>query len=170
VPSPRLLGRLIAFESTADLRGDGHDTGVRQIFWWDALDGAIHQLTKGNAESRHPYVTYRLRSALKKTVGAAPRSRSSRSQRICPAPTAAPVRRSTSARRAPATCRRSITSPPAPIGGCTPPAPGDSTDPTFDAFGRRLAFVSTGDFLCNATSGRRAFVLDPKRLRRPSSS
>jgi hypothetical protein len=158
------LGRLIAFESTADLRGDGHDTGVRQIFWWDALDGAIHQLTKGNAESRHPYVTYRLRSALKKTVGRGAAIAFESLATDLPGTAGGPGTQvylgTTRAGDLPPI--HQIT--PAPVGGCTPPVPGDSTDPTFDAFGRRLAFVSTGDFLCNATSGRRAFVLDPKRL------
>jgi hypothetical protein len=32
-PSTNKNGTLIAFQSSADLLGDGHDTGVSQIFW-----------------------------------------------------------------------------------------------------------------------------------------
>jgi len=53
---------------------------------------------------------------------------------------------------------------PADAPGCTPPNVGDATYPAFDGFGRRIAFVGTGDLLCNGTSGGRAFILDPKRL------
>jgi hypothetical protein len=122
------LGRLIAFESTADLLGDGHDTGVSQIFWWDGLDGTLHQLTNGNGASRRPYVTNRLKSALKKVAGRGPRSRSSRSRPTCRAPPADPARRLPrhDARR------RSAADPPGharPVGGCAPPVPATARIP-----------------------------------------
>ncbi|HJQ83245.1 MAG TPA: hypothetical protein VKA21_04165, partial [Candidatus Binatia bacterium] len=158
------LGRLAAFESTADLLGDGHDTGVSQIFWWDAIDGSLHQLTNGNGPSRRPYVSYRLRSALKKTVGRGAAIAFESSATNLPNTAGGPGTQvyigNTRAGNLPPLHQLT----PAPIAGCTPGAPGDSTAPAFDAFGRRIAFISTGDFLCNGTSGRRVFVLDPRRL------
>jgi Tol biopolymer transport system component len=53
-------GGVIVFESSADLLGDGHDTGITQIFWatYDRHNLAfeLHQVTNGNAPSHHPYV------------------------------------------------------------------------------------------------------------------
>jgi hypothetical protein len=168
LPQTRSRGYLTAFTSSDDLAGTGNTT--QQVFLFRLFDSDClvapntGELTKGNAESRHPYVTYRLRSALKKTVGRGAAIAFESLATNLPGTDGGPGTQvylgTTRAGDLPPI--HHIT--PAPIGGCTPPAPGDSTDPTFDAFGRRLAFVSTGDFLCNATSGRRAFVLDPKRL------
>jgi Tol biopolymer transport system component len=38
-------GRLVAFQSTADLAGDGADTGVSQIFIWDTRSETYAQIT-----------------------------------------------------------------------------------------------------------------------------
>jgi Tol biopolymer transport system component len=38
-------GRLVTFQSTADLAGDGADTGVPQIFIWDTRSGTYAQIT-----------------------------------------------------------------------------------------------------------------------------
>jgi hypothetical protein len=38
-------GRVVAFESTADLAGDGSDTGVPQIFVWESRHGMFAQVT-----------------------------------------------------------------------------------------------------------------------------
>ena len=158
------LGRLVAFESTADLLGDGHDTGVAQVFWYDALAGRLHQLTQGNAPSRHPYVTNRLRNGLKKVVGSGAAIVFESAATDLPATAGGPGTQVYLA-----TTRRFDLPPiyqltPVQVPGCPPSPPGDSTDPAFDAFGRAITFVGTGDFFCNATSGRRAFVVDPRRL------
>jgi hypothetical protein len=38
-------GRIVAFESTADLAGDGTDTGIPQIFVWESRFGTFAKLT-----------------------------------------------------------------------------------------------------------------------------
>src|SRR5439155_905466 len=54
------------------------------------------------------------------------------------------------------------------VAGCSPPSPGDSSYPAPDPSARHLAFLGTGDLLCNGTTGSRLFILDlrasPTRL------
>ena len=45
VPSFSNDGRVVVFESTADLAGDGHDTGTPQIFAYDTLSKTFAQVT-----------------------------------------------------------------------------------------------------------------------------
>src|SRR5262249_30557536 len=49
----------VVFQSAADLLGTQQDTGVQQIFWsnYDRSKHihTVHQLTKGNGPSQHPY-------------------------------------------------------------------------------------------------------------------
>jgi hypothetical protein len=162
---PAKLGRVVSFESTAALLGNGADTGVSQIFWYDTLRSALHQLTNGNAPSHHPYVTSRLRArGLRHQVGRGAAIAFDSQATDLPGTAGGPGTQvyvgTTSLGDLPALVQ--IT--PVAIAGCTPAAPGDSTYPVVDAFGRRIAFVSTGDFLCNGTTGNRAFVLEPKNV------
>jgi len=49
-------GRIVAFESTADLAVDGADTGIPQIFAWDSRRGDFAQLTDDPAGCTGPSV------------------------------------------------------------------------------------------------------------------
>lgn len=54
-------GRLVAFSSTADLAGDGHDTGTKQIFVYDDRTGTYARLTNEPGGCARPAVS-RVRS------------------------------------------------------------------------------------------------------------
>jgi hypothetical protein len=162
---PTKLGRLVSFSSTAALRGDGHDTGVSQIFWYDTLSGDLHQLTSGNAPSQHPHITTRLRGrGLRRQVGRGAAIAFDSQASDLPGTAGGPGTQvyvgTTSAGDLPPLVQLT---PPA-VAGCTPAVAGDASFPAIDAFGRRIAFVSSGDTLCNGTTGNRAFVLDPKKV------
>jgi hypothetical protein len=49
-------GRMVVFESTADLANDGADTGTKQIFAYDYVSGAYAQLTNELAGCARPAV------------------------------------------------------------------------------------------------------------------
>jgi len=164
VPMPSMLGRVVSFESTAALLGDGHDTGISQIFWYDALFAQLHQLTAGIASSQHAYVTTRLRGrGLRGVVGRGAAIVFDSLATNLPGTAGGPATQvyigSTGAGDLP----RIVQLTPTAVSGCSPAFSGTSSYPAFDAFGRRIAFISTGDPLCNATAGNRAFVLDGKR-------
>jgi hypothetical protein len=136
---------LITFQSAADLLGDGHDTGVSQIFlatvdFFNNLT-TLQQLTNGNAPSRRPQVANRrdfvafeseatnLRGALgsQGTQIYGVLTGQGNLPRVTPFTTFDPH------------------------GNCTFPALGDTGD--------RVAFICSGDPLHNGTMGDRAFVL-----------
>jgi hypothetical protein len=158
------LGRIVAFESDAALLGDGHDTGVSQLFWFDVRLNALHQLTNGNGASRRPYTTHRLRSAFKKATGGGAGIVFESSATNLPGTAGGPGTQVYLGATKAGSLPQIIQLTPVAAPGCTPPAVGNARSPVFDGFGRRIAFVSTGDLLCNGTSGDRAFLLDPKRL------
>ena len=60
-PITNQLGQVIAFQSTANLLGNGADTGVPQIFWsnYDRAThtSVLHQLTRGNGPSQRPFLS-----------------------------------------------------------------------------------------------------------------
>jgi hypothetical protein len=161
-PMLNRLGTTVAFESTADLRGDGHDTGISQIFWFDVKQTALHQLTSGNASSRRPWLASKVKSrplrklGLKKPAiffesdatdlggGGTGTQVYAGTTRLGDLPTIIEVT-------------------PVAATGCTPGATSSSTV-SVDASGRHLSFVSTGDLLCNGTTGARLFVLDMKTV------
>jgi len=168
LPSVRKLGKMVAFESTAALLGDGHDTGVSQIFWYDRGKAQLHQLTGGDGPSHHPVVTPH--SRLAPALGRAghgpaiffdsaahdlPGASGGTGTHIYLGPTGAgdlpPI----------------VRLMPTPVEGCTPSA-GDTSYPAPDAAAHHLAFLATTDLLCNGTTGNRLFVLDlratPTRL------
>src|SRR5262245_876784 len=162
---PTKRGRLVSFESTAALLADGHDTGVAQIFWYDTVLGQLHQLTNGNAASHHPYITTRLHSrGLRSQVGRGAAIAFDSLATNLPGTAGGPGTQvyvgTTGAGDLPAIVQLTPTG----VAGCTPVVPGDGRYPAFDAVGRRIAFLSTADLLCNGTTGSRAFVLDPRRL------
>src|SRR5262245_51484194 len=59
-PMPNQNGQLISFQSTANLVGDGSDTGISQIFWADydrhAHAATIKRLTNGDGPSQNPFI------------------------------------------------------------------------------------------------------------------
>src|SRR5262249_3786056 len=54
-------GRIMSFESTADLLGDGHNTGINQVFYAKIdrrpFTTTIYQVTDGNQSSHHSYLS-----------------------------------------------------------------------------------------------------------------
>jgi hypothetical protein len=60
-PIPDQFGADIAFQSTANLLGNNANTGVSQIFWANydksSHTSTLHQLTRGNGPSQHPYIS-----------------------------------------------------------------------------------------------------------------
>src|SRR5262249_22663424 len=55
-PMPNKDGLHIAFESRSDLLGDGHDTGIWQIYLYDRTVGQLFQMTSGDGDSHNPYI------------------------------------------------------------------------------------------------------------------
>ncbi len=159
-PMLNRLGTTIAFESTADLRGDGHDTGVSQIFWFDVKQNTLHQLTAGNGSSRRPWLASKVKSRPLRKLGV-------KKPAIFFESDATDLGGSGSGTQVYVGTTRlgdlpavvSVT--PVVAAGCTPGTTASST-PSVDASGRHLSFVSTGDLLCNGTTGARLFILDMK--------
>jgi hypothetical protein len=152
------LGKTVAFESTADLLGDGHDTGISQIFWFDVKQNVLHQLTAGNAPSRRPWLAAKMKSRPLRRLGVKKPAIFFESDATDLGGPGTQVYVGTT--------RLGDLPPIVPITpvaapGCTPGAT-QASAPTVDASGRHLSFVSTGDLLCNGTTGARLFVLDMK--------
>lgn len=163
-PALNKLASVIAFESRARLLGDGSDSGISQIFWYDVKRAQLHQLTNGNGPSMNPAVSSAVKS---KTL------RASGIRRVAilfdstatnlPGTAGGPGRQAYAGSVDLGDLPKLVQLTPVAVPGCTPPSPGESSHPTIDPTGRRIAFVSTGDFLCNGTTGRRAFVTDMRR-------
>jgi hypothetical protein len=158
------LGTVIAFESRARLLGDGSDSGISQIFWYDTKRAQLFQLTNGNVPITNP------------TVSSAVKSRTLRASGIrrvailfdstatnLPGTAGGPGRQAYAGSVDLGNLPTLVQLTPVAVPGCTPSSPGESSNPTIDPTGRRIAFISTGDLLCNGTSGRRAFVVDMRR-------
>lgn len=157
-------GTLVAFESTAALASDGHDTGVSQIFWFDVRRGELHQLTAGSGPSRAPWVATKFRSKAApgdpagRVKGPAVVFESTATDLPGTGGDAGPQLYAATTRLGDLPLVAQLT--PAPVAGCTPPAPGVATSPAVDPFDKRVSFIGTADLLCNGTSGDRLFVLD----------
>jgi hypothetical protein len=132
-----------------------------QIFWFERVSGAIHQLTNGNGPSHRPQITSRLRSRGIRVRGATIVFESEATNLPGAGGVAGPqiYAGGTGFGDLPSVFR--LTPPDVP--GC-PPGAGVASFPAVDPSNRRIAFVGTGDLLCNGTTGNRAFVLDVKRL------
>jgi hypothetical protein len=163
-PALNKLGTVVAFESRARLLGNGADSGISQIFWYDVKRARIFQLTDGNGPSINP------------TVSSAVKSRTLRASGIrrvailfdstatnLPGTAGGPGRQAYAGSVDLGDLPTLVQLTPVAVPGCTPANPGESSHPTIDPTGRRIAFVSTGDLLCNGTTGRRAFVTDMRR-------
>src|SRR5262249_13559611 len=150
-PMTNKTGTLVAFESTADLLGDGRATGVSQIFWaeYDRLNhlSTIHRLTAGNGPSRKPYLSEDTKLiAFESEATDLPGTPGGTQVYVSSAIDVAPV----------------------VLDQLTYQSRfGDCTDPALEPGGNRVGFLCTGDPLDNHTSGRRLFVLDLDQLRAP---
>jgi len=144
VANPR-TPTLITFQSAADLLGDGHDTGVSQIFlatvdWLNNLT-TLQQLTNGNAPSRRPQVAGRRDFvAFESDATNLPGATGSQGTQIY----GVPIGQGNLPRVEPFT---------------TFDAYGNCSFPSIADMGDRVAFICDGDPLQNGTVGDRAFVL-----------
>ncbi len=146
-PIMNRLGDHVAFQSTAALvqpfpggAGEGPDTGVAQIYWWDRPSGSLHKLTNGNAPSQHPYI-------MEKAPGLI---------FFDSAATDFPGRIGGGTQIFAASTRDGDL----PVPFQYTYGEGDCTHPAVEPNGTRVAFVCTGDLLQNGTRGRRLFALD----------
>lgn len=157
-------GKRIAFASTADLLGDGHDTGISQIFWYERSYGALHQLTRGNAASRHPFIgvlkpSGKLHPMLGLTrIQGGPSIVFESAATDLPGTRGGPGTQIHFGTMVAGDLPPIVQLTPPPVLGCSPPVPGNSTDPVIEPAARRVLFTSDGDLLCNGTSGRRLFA------------
>jgi len=163
-PSMNKLGSVVAFESSARLVGDKTDSGITQIFWYDVKTTALHQLTNGNGPSEHPAVSSAVKS---KTLRAAGIKRVAilfdSTATNLPGTRGGPGRQAYAGSVDLGDLPPLVQLTPVSSPGCRPPFVGETSHPTIDPTGRRIAFISTGDLLCNGTTGRRAFVTDMRR-------
>lgn len=163
-PALNKLGTVIAFESRARLLGDGTDSGISQIFWYDLKRARTFQLTNGNGPSTNPTVSSAVKSRTLRGAGI---------RRVAilfdstatnlPGTAGGPGRQAYAGSVDLGDLPQLMQLTPVAVPGCTTSNPGESSHPTIDPTGRRIAFVSTGDLLCNGTTGRRAFVTDMRR-------
>jgi hypothetical protein len=152
-------GVKFAFQSTANLDPNvqpatGADTGVSQIYWYDGSNSVqgtrLKKLTNGNASSQHPYIAekfgFLLFDSAATNLPLVGGGASGPGTQIYMADLDAPA---TFFQRTPG---------PKPAACPDPWNAGDSTYPAAPDTLDRLAFISTGDLLCNGTSGKRLFV------------
>jgi hypothetical protein len=145
-PSPERGFSMIAFQSAADLLGDGHDTGVSQVFlgtvdWLYDQVASLTQLTSGNAPSIRPQL-----DAKRDFVAFESEATNFAGTSGGPGPEIYAVL--TTQGNLPPVHQLTTFDP---YGNCRFPAVGDTGD--------RVAFICTGDPLHNDTMGNRAFVL-----------
>ena len=151
-------GRIMSFESKADLVGDGHNTGINQIFFatvdrevdFRQVATQVYQLTKGNRSSQHSYMGPNGDViAFDSEATNLPGTSGGVGSQIYWGPTDAgnlpPITQHTTA---------------AVFGNCT--------YPTVDSVsGDHLLFLCTGDPLQTGSTGNRVFLLD--RSQTPTS-
>jgi hypothetical protein len=158
-PTPTASGSGVVFESSADLLGDGHDTGIFQVFFakYDIQNARILtllQVTNGNASSINPWIGDA--QTPPGQVGEAKKIVFESTATDLPGTMQVPGR---SIFEIGIDIANSVLDP--AIAQVTPPAIfGDCMWPTIDASGKRIPMVCTGDPLLNGTTGNRVFVLD----------
>src|SRR5947199_125585 len=142
------LGKFISFESTADLLGDGHHTGVSQIFASELEHGKppfssrLIQITRGDAPSHHPWIAEKDHFVLFDSAATdLPGAAGGGGTEIY----AAPI----DAGNSPTVVQYTTANP---FGNCT--------FPTFSPGTTRFAFLCTGDAFANGTAGNRVFAFD----------
>ncbi|MCW5891700.1 MAG: hypothetical protein KIT14_14285 [bacterium] len=156
-PNTNRDGTRIVFESTSDLMGNGHDTGVWQIYFADfAKNGnppssTLYRLTNGNASSHNPHIAENGPVvAFDTTATNLPGVAGGAGRRVVLANVSTPA----------APTLLGITTPEV-YGDCSYPAlnPG-ATATGATQFQARVPMICTGDPLQNGTTGNRAFVYD----------
>jgi Dictyostelium (slime mold) repeat len=142
-PMLNKLGTHVVFESRANLLGDGTDSGVWNIFWFDRQLGRLFQVTNGNGDSRNAYVEEKrpgsvfFDSAATDLLGAisGPGGRQIYRADIGSAGTVPFLEQWTF-------------------------GPGNSWGPAVEPNGGKVVFLSDGDHLLNGTTGARLFAID----------
>src|SRR5262249_39931220 len=137
-------GLHITFESRSDLLGDGHDTGIWQIFLFDRTLGQLFQMTSGDGDSHNPYIE-------EKTPGTIFFD-STATNLLGPTGT------SSGRQIYRALVKDQPTNDPA-IEQWTF-GPGNSWMPAVEPNGLKVVFLSDGDLLVNGTTGPRLFAID----------
>ncbi len=146
-PMPNSGGSRVSFESTAALLGDGHDTGIAQVFVSfldvNSFTSTLVQITKGNRPSVNPYIAEKGVDLVvfESTATDLQGSDGDGTPQVYMAPTGEgnlPILAALTNR--------------ADYGDCHGPA--------LDITGTHVAFVCTGDPLENGTTGNRIFSID----------
>lgn len=141
-PMLNKLGTHVVFESRANLLGDGSDTAVWNIFWFDRQLGRIFQVTSGNGDSRNPYVEEKRPGSVYFDSTATD----------LPGTDGLPGGRQV--------YRANIISGDFPAIEQWTFGPGNSWGPAAEPNGQKLVFLSDGDLLANGTTGPRIFGYD----------
>ena len=154
-PIPNNSAQLIAFQSTADLLGNGADTGVSQIYWAEydkpTHTSTLHRLTNGNGPSQHPYISEvnsfivfdSSATDLPGTLGGSGTSIYLSTPLKAPSPQPPTLRQLTN---------------PTDFGNCTNPGADEGS------VADHIGMICDGDPLANGTTGRRAFVFEISSL------
>ncbi len=140
-PMLNKIGTHVAFQSTANLRGNGNDTGISQIFLYDRGTAKLIQLTQGNDDSRNAYVEEKRPGSLFFESDATD----------LPGTAGGPGTQ---------VYRVTVKEGDLPFIEQFTFGPGNSRWPAVEPNGARLLFVSDGDLLQNGTTGNRLFALD----------
>lgn len=152
-------GTAVAFQTTSDLMGDGHDTGVAQVYYveFNKQNGATetHRVTNGNLPSRNPY------------LGDGPATGSPNVLVFDSLATDLPGASGFPGRQIyQVTLDQSSGDPDSFVSRITSwDIFGDCFNPHIDPTGNRVGFLCLGDPLLNSTSGNRLFVLDRQTVR-----
>jgi Tol biopolymer transport system component len=148
-PMLNKLGTHVAFESRANLLGDGADTGRWNIFWFDRQLGRIFQITNANADSRNPYVEEK------------------RPGRLFFDSTATDLQGTDGLPGGRQVYSASIDqSSDFPLLEQWTFGPGQAWAPAVEPNGGKVLFLSDGDLLANGTSGPRIFAIDYRTTQR----
>jgi hypothetical protein len=149
-------GTKIVFESTSDLMGDGHDTGVWQVYYAEfAKNGnppsaTIYRLTNGNGPSRNAYIAENAPVvAFDTTATNIPGVTGGAGRRVVLANVSTPGSPTFMA----------VTTPEV-YGDCSQPSLNPGAGVAGSQFQARVPMICTGDPLLNGTTGNRAFVYD----------
>ena len=144
-------GSMVVFESTADLLGDGHDTGVTQIFVAKIdrklATSTLIQITGGNAPSRHPWLAEREAPGGFFQSGVWFDSTATNLPGTVGEPGSHIFQADVDKGSLPVVTQKTFTNP-----------MGDCTFPSIDQFATTVAFICTGDPYQNGTTGNRVFA------------